>query len=102
MSNFFSTEFKKLESLVETDVDDAESELAPILALAKTKGVTEGIQIGETVLAGAATGTPWATLTASFVAELAKEGVQLAEQVASAVLNLAQANLLAKTATPAA
>lgn len=74
------------------------SDLKPALDFAEKKGGQIVLGLGEAALAGAAAGTPWATLSTALVASAEAQGIQLALGDASIILNLAKANLDAKNA----
>lgn len=73
------------------------SDLKPALDYVEKNGGAAVIQLAEGVLAGAAAGTPWATLISELIPAAEAAGIQLAEGAASIILNLAKANLDAKT-----
>lgn len=74
------------------------SDLKPALDFVEQNGGSMILALAESVLAGAAVGTPWATLIAQLIPAAEKAGITLAEQTASIILNLAKANLDAKKA----
>ena len=67
----------------------------------EANGGSAAIALGESVLAGFATGTPWATIVAEMLKQAETQGIALAEGAASIVLNLAKANVDAKAAQTA-
>lgn len=76
--------------------------LLPGLQYLHDKVPAAGITIAEGVLTSAVTGTPWPALEAALLAEAEKQGVAIAEGTATAILNAAQTNLIAKGVIPAA
>jgi hypothetical protein len=87
------TEMKNFLEGVENDID---SVLQPGIAYLEANVPAEAITIGEGILAAAANGTPWATLLASMLKQAEAAGITLVEAAASAALNAAQTNLIAK------
>lgn len=92
------TDFRKA---IENWLHSLVSDLKPALDYAESKGGAAVLQLAETVLAGAIAGTPWATLIAALIPAAEKAGIALLEGDASIILNLAKANLDAKTAATA-
>lgn len=74
------------------------SDLKPALDYIEKNGGEAALKLAEGVLAGAATGTPWAALIAALIPAAEAAGITLAEGAASIVLNIAKANLDAKAA----
>lgn len=98
-----------IENFLKGVVSDIDTVLQPGLAYLEANVPAQAISIAENILATAVTGTPWATLMASLLAETKTAGITLIEAAASAALNAAQNNLIAKgdtssvpTATPPA
>lgn len=84
-------------------LNDIELAVSAGLQYLKTNVPAVVIGLAETVLAGAATGTPWGTLIATLIGAAEAKGVTLLEQSAGVALNFAQSNLIAtNTATGAA
>lgn len=90
VENFFK-------SLV-TDIDTA---ISPAVKYLEANVPAEAITLAESILAGAVTGTPWATLTATLLSQAEAQGITLAENAAKIVLNTAQSNIIAKQETAA-
>ena len=74
------------------------SDLSPALDLLEAKGGSALLALGESVLAGFVAGESWPVIIAAFIPQAEASGVSLAENEASIILNIAKANLLAKTA----
>lgn len=62
----------------------------------KTNGLQDLYQIALSVLAGAATGTPWATIGATVVSQGEAASIAIAKGAESIVLAQAQADLIAQ------
>lgn len=95
--NWLETELNKLKSnsIVETVETDAVAIGTSALAYIKTNGLTDLYQIAMSVLTGAATGTPWATIGATVVSQGEAAGISIAKGAESVVLAQAQADLIA-------
>lgn len=66
------------------------------LAYIKSNGLTDLYQIALSVLAGAATGTPWATIGATVVSQGETAGISIAKGAEGIVIAQAQADLIAQ------
>ncbi len=77
-------------------VNDIEALAQPGYDYLKTNVPPIAIGLGETLLAGAAVGTPWGTLVAALISSAEAAGVKLLEDAAKVALNTAQNNLIAK------
>lgn len=93
--------FKNIENLWHLLTSDVLTLIMPGLQYLHDNVPAAAITIGEGVLASAATGTPWAALEAALLAEAEKQGIAIAEGTATAILNAAQTNRIAKGAAPA-
>lgn len=91
---------KEIENFLHTLVTDVDTAIQPGVAYLKANVPAEAIKLGEAVLAGAVTGTPWASLVTALISQAEAAGITLAEQAAGIVLNYAQSNLLATGALP--
>lgn len=90
---------KVLENFWHTIVQETEKEVidyaTPALKYIEANGGKAILMLAEGVLAGAAAGTPWATLIASLGTAAEAASIQLVEGAAGVVLNYAQSNLVA-------
>lgn len=73
------------------------SDLKPALDYVEKNGGAAVLKIAEGVLAGAVAGTPWVTLIAGLIPAAEAAGITIGEGAASIILNIAKANLDAKT-----
>jgi hypothetical protein len=85
----------KASSEVQTVESDVESIGSSALTYIKTNGLTDLYQIAIAALAGAATGTPWATISATVVSQGEAAGISIAKGAETIVLAQAQADLIA-------
>lgn len=76
-------------------------DLKPALDFLETNGGEAALTLAESVVSSAAAGTPWDEIVAQFILAAESAGIALvkgtAEQAASIILNMAKANLDAKT-----
>jgi hypothetical protein len=77
---------------VETDVEAAGTSAVSYI---KTNLLTELYTLGKSLLLGAATGTSWATLAATLLAQGEAAGLTIAKGAETIVLAQAQADLIA-------
>ena len=102
MSNAITTwlkaELAKIEgnSVVQAVETDAEAIGASALAYIKSNALASLYQIALSVLTGAATGTPWATIGATVVSQGEAAGITIAKGAESIVLAQAEADLIAQ------
>lgn len=102
MTNAFVTEVKALLAKFEanTEVQTIETDVKAIgvsaLNFIKTNGLTDLYNIALSVLAGAATGTPWASIGATVVSQGETAGITIAKGAESIVIAQAQADLIAQ------
>jgi hypothetical protein len=81
--------------VVGTVVEDVEAAGQSALAYIKANALTDAYKIATAALLGAATGTPWATLAATVVAQVEAAGIAIAKGAETIVLAQAQADLIA-------
>lgn len=77
---------------VEKDVKEIGTETVNYI---KTNGLQDVYTLATALLAGAATGTPWATLGATLVTQAESAGIALAKGAEAIVLGQAQTDLIA-------
>lgn len=82
-------------AVVKTVEEDAKAIGSSALAYIKANGGTALYNIAMSVLVGAATGTPWATVGATVVTQAEAAGISIAKGAESVVLAQAQADLVA-------
>jgi hypothetical protein len=91
--------FAKLESAVTPAAETAETDVIAIgqsaLGYIKTNGLTDLYKIAMSVLAGAATGTPWTTTLATVVTQGEAAGISIAKGAEAVVVAQAQADMIA-------
>lgn len=87
-----------VQNLFHAEVRDIDALIEPGVAYLKANVPPAVIGLAETILSGAAAGTPWATLASALISSAEAAGVALAEGAAKAALNAAQNNLIAKAA----
>lgn len=85
----------KESAVVQTVETDAVAIGTATLNYIKTNGLTDLYNIALALLAGAATGTPWATIGATVVSQGEAAGITIAKGAESIVLAMAQADLIA-------
>jgi hypothetical protein len=99
MTKFFD-EIKLLVAKFEGEVKtEVATYVAPAISYIESNGGAVILTLAETTLAGFSGGESWATILAAFIPAAEKAGVTLSEGAASAVLNFAKANILAKQAS---
>lgn len=91
----------RLHDLVNHLQDEFETYAAPALAVVAANGGKIILTLAEGVLTAAVAGTPWAALETSLVASAEAQGIVLAKEAATAILNLVKAKLVAE-GTPTA
>ena len=87
-----ATAWKSVENYFHSLVTDVK----PALDFLEKNGGQLALSLAEGVLAATVAGTPWAQIVATFVPLAEAQGITLAEQAGSIVLNIAKANLDAK------
>lgn len=96
----FHDEIKALQNafhdLVNKAQDELETYAAPALAVVAANGGKIILGLAEGVLTAAIAGTPWAALESSLIASAEAQGITLAKEAATAILNLVKSNLVAK------
>lgn len=75
---------------------DLENALKPGIAYLEQNGGVLALNLAEAVLAGFTGAEPWSVIIAEFVKQAESQGIVLAEGAASAVLNAAKLNIVAK------
>lgn len=94
---WLKNELAKIEA--NPEVQTAETDVKAIgtsaLNFIKTNGLTDLYQIALAVLAGAASGTPWATIGATVVKQGEEAGISIAKGAEAVVIAQAQADLVA-------
>lgn len=103
MAGWIQTELKKLFSAFQAKEAPIEQEvIADVKAIGgaaityiETNGLQAAYDIAKALLAGAATGTPWATLGATLLAQLEAAGISIAKGAEAIILGQAQADLIA-------
>lgn len=91
---------KKIENFFHDLVNSTEAEIVtyatPAIQYIEANGGKAVLALAEAALAGAAAGTPWATVSATLVTSAEQAGIQLAEGAAGAILNFAKATMVAQ------
>lgn len=97
LENDISALFTKAKesAVVQTVETDAKAIGESALTFIKTQGLADLYKIALAALAGAATGTPWATIGAAVVSQGEAAGITIAKGAESIVLAQAQADLIA-------
>lgn len=97
--SFFEGELAKLKAAIapveQTVVTDAEAIGKAALSYIESNGLKALYAIAVSALAGAVTGTPWATLSATVLSQGEAAGISIAKGAETIVLGQAQADLLA-------
>lgn len=76
-------------------VQDAQAIGSATLSYIENNGLKDLYTIATSVLAGAVTGTPWATLAATVVSQGEAAGIAISKGAETIVLGMAQADLIA-------
>lgn len=96
---------KSIQNIWHVLVSDTKTEIVtyatPAINYIEANGGKAVLALAETVLTGAAAGTPWAVLEAALVPAAETAGITLLEGAAGTILNFAKANLAAQ-GTPTA
>ena len=89
--------FHSILKTLETFFHSLTTALKPALDQAEKLGGEAFITLAETVIAGLAADAPWASIIDAFIPAAEKAGRTLLRDEAGVILNLAKANILAKT-----
>lgn len=76
-------------------ITDVEAAAAAGWSWFKTNVPAIAVSLGETILTGAVTGTPWSALEGTLITQAEAAGITIEKNVATAALNAAQTNLIA-------